>query len=143
MLLTYGCTHYVEKQHTWLSFVTPYKAVQVTASLEAHSEPLSVSTTLGDPVIARWVYKNCHDTASQKVTSADLVELEMVDFDVILCLDWLHSCYALIDIRTRIVHFQFPNEQILEWNGSILAPTGRFMSYHKARKNISKGYIII
>ena len=65
----------------------------------------------------------------------------MVDFDVILGMDGLHSCYASIDCRTRIVSFQFPDEQILEWKGTSLAPMGRFISYLKARKIISKGYL--
>ena len=65
----------------------------------------------------------------------------MVDFDVILGMDWLHSCYASVDCRTRIVRFQFPDEPILEWKGSSLAPMGRFISYLKARKMISKGYL--
>ena len=67
-----------------LSFVTPYIAVQFSVSPETLLEPISVSTPVGDPVIARWVYRNFPVTVSQKVTSADLVELEMVDFDVIL-----------------------------------------------------------
>ncbi|KAH0709559.1 hypothetical protein KY284_010986 [Solanum tuberosum] len=91
--------------------------------------------------MARRVYRNCPVIVSQKVTSADLVELEMVDFDVILGMDWLHSCYASVNCRTRIVHFQFPDEPILEWKGSSLAPMGRFISYLKARKMISKGYL--
>ena len=52
--------------------------------LETHSEPISVSTPVGDPVIARQVYRNCPVIVSQKVTLADLVQLEMVDFDVII-----------------------------------------------------------
>ena len=124
-----------------LSFVTPYIAVQFSVSPETLSEPFSVSTPVGDPVIARRVYRNCPVTVSQKVTSADLVELEMVDFDVILGMDWLHSCYASVDCRTRIVRFQFPDEPILEWKGSSLAPMGRFISYLKARNMISKGYL--
>ena len=52
--------------------------------LETHSEPISVSTPVGDPVIARQVYRNCPVIVSQKVTLADLVQLEMVDFDVIV-----------------------------------------------------------
>ena len=88
-----------------LSFVTPYIAVQFSVSPETLSEPFSVSTPVGDPVIARRVYRNCPVTVSQKVTSANLVELEMVDFDVILGMDWLHSQYASVDYRTRIVHF--------------------------------------
>ena len=101
----------------------------------------SVSTPVGDQVIARRVYRNCPVIVSQNVTSADLVELEMVDFDVILGMDWLHSCYASVNCITTIVRFQFPDEPILEWKGSILAPMGRFISYLKDRKMISKGYL--
>ena len=46
----------------------------------------------------------------------------MVDLDVILGIDWFHSCYALVDYRTSIVCFQFPDEPILEWKGSSLEP---------------------
>ena len=56
-------------------------------------------------------------------------------------MDWLHSCDATFDFRTRIVRFQFLDESILEWKGSSLAPMSRFISYLKARTMISKGYI--
>uniref|UniRef100_M1DMG2 Gag-pol protein n=1 Tax=Solanum tuberosum TaxID=4113 RepID=M1DMG2_SOLTU len=112
-----------------LSFITPYIAVKFDVSPETLSELFSVSTLVGDPVIARWVYINCPVTISQKVTSADLVEFEIVGFDVIVGMNWLHSCYASVDYRTRIVHFQFPDEPILEWKGSRLTPMGRFISY--------------
>ncbi|KAH0720184.1 hypothetical protein KY290_005094 [Solanum tuberosum] len=65
----------------------------------------------------------------------------MVDFDIILRMDWLHSCYASVDCRTRIVRFQFPSDPVLEWKGSSLMHIGRFISYLKARKMIFKGYI--
>ncbi|WP_262420523.1 hypothetical protein [Escherichia coli] len=35
----------------------------------------------------------------------DLVELDQIDFDVIIGMDWLHACYASVDCRTRVVHF--------------------------------------
>ncbi|KAH0655125.1 hypothetical protein KY290_030926 [Solanum tuberosum] len=72
-----------------LSFVTPYIAVQFSVSPENLSEPFSVSTPVGDPVITR----------------------------------------------------RFPDEPILEWKGSSLAPMGQLISYLKARKMISKGYL--
>ena len=77
-----------------LSFVTPYIAVLFNVCPETLSEPFLVSTLITDPVTARREYNFCPVTVSQKATSADLVELEIVDFDVILVMDWLHSCYA-------------------------------------------------
>ena len=99
-------------------------AAQSSISPETLSEPFSLSTPVDDPVTARRAYRNCPVIVPQKVTSADLVELEMVDFDVILGMDWSHLCYALVYYRTGIVHFQFPNKLILELKGSILAPMG-------------------
>ena len=41
-----------------LSFVTPYITVQFNVTAESLSEPFSVSTVVGDPVIARRVFRN-------------------------------------------------------------------------------------
>ena len=47
----------------------------------------------------------------------DLVELDMVDFDVIFGMDWLNACFASINCRIRVVKFNFFNGPVLEWNG--------------------------
>ncbi|KAH0777857.1 hypothetical protein KY290_009268 [Solanum tuberosum] len=44
-------------------------------------------------------------------------------------------------VRIWIVRFQFPNKPVLEWKGNNSVPVGRFFSYLKARKVISKGEI--
>lgn len=72
---------------------------------------------------------------------ADLVELEIVDFDIILGMDWLHACYTSIDCRARVVKFQILNEPIIECASSLAEPKGHFFSYFKARNLISKGCI--
>ena len=37
--------------------------------------------------------------------------------------------------------FQIPNESVIEWSSSSGIPKGRFISYLKARKSVSKGCI--
>ncbi|XP_070054567.1 uncharacterized protein [Nicotiana tomentosiformis] len=65
----------------------------------------------------------------------------MVDFDVIMGMDLLASCYANVDCHTNMVRFQFPGEPVIEWEGNIDTPKGRFISYLNAREMILKGYI--
>ena len=63
----------------------------------------------------------------------------MTDFDVIMGMDWLASCYAKVDCQKKVVQFHFPGEAMLEWSGHIATPRGKFISYLKARKMIRKG----
>ncbi|XP_070029791.1 uncharacterized protein [Nicotiana sylvestris] len=124
-----------------LSYVTPYIAKKFGIEPEKLCEPFEVSTPVGESVIVRCIYKGCPVKVHHRLTVADLVELEMLDFDVIMDMDWLESCYAKVGCRTKIVSFEFPGELVLEWKGDVVAPRGRFISYIKARKMISKGYI--
>ncbi|WMV44903.1 hypothetical protein MTR67_038288 [Solanum verrucosum] len=105
-----------------LSFVTPYVAMNFDVIPEQLSEPFSVSTPVGESILAERVYRDCPISVNHKSTMADLAELDMVDFDVILGMDWLHVCYALVDCRTRVVKFQFPNEPVSEWKSSSAVP---------------------
>ena len=68
-------------------------------------KPFEVSTPIGESIISRRVYRNCIVTFCGRDTLADLVDLDMVAFDVILAMDWLAYYYATVDCRTKIVHF--------------------------------------
>ena len=63
------------------------------------------------------VYKDCPIVVCGRTVCADLVELPMHDFDVIIGMECLHSCYAFLDCRSRVVRFGFPNEEELVWEG--------------------------
>ena len=93
-----------------LSFVTPYIAFQYNVNLETLSAPILVSTLVGDPVIATWVYRTCPYTASPKFTSVDLVEIEMVDFNVILSMDHTHVITQSI-VELGLLFFSFQMNQ--------------------------------
>ena len=74
---------------------------------------------------------------------ADHVEIDLVDFDVIMGMDWLSSCYDTIDCQTNIVNFQFPKEAVLKWKGNIGAPRGKFISYPKEKRLFQKDTFVI
>ncbi|XP_070009247.1 uncharacterized protein [Nicotiana sylvestris] len=121
------------------SYVTPYFAINLGIEPEQLSEPFLVSTPVGEFVKVTRVYRGCIVSVQGRNTKVDLIELEMADFNVIMCMDWLSSCYAMLDCRAKIVNFQFPNEEVLEWKGSSTSLVGKFISYLKAQRMISKG----
>ena len=71
----------------------------------------------------------------------ELVELDMLDFDIILGMEWLHAYFSSIDCRTRVVKFNFPNEPILEWKRKNPLPRVLIIACFKACNMISKGCI--
>ncbi|XP_070034838.1 uncharacterized protein [Nicotiana tomentosiformis] len=97
-----------------LSYVTPLVASKFGIKLE-FVKHFEVSTPVGDSVIAKRVYRGCILVVHSRSTVADLIELDMVEFDVIMGMDWLASCHANVDCRSKMVRFQFPWEPVLEW----------------------------
>ncbi|XP_070019392.1 uncharacterized protein [Nicotiana sylvestris] len=110
------------------------------ATLDRQSAEASAEViTVGESVKVTRVYRGCTVSVQGRNTKADLIELEMVDFNVIMGMDWLSSCYAMLDCHAKIVRFQFPNEEVLEWKGSSASLVGKFISYLKAQRMIGKG----
>ena len=63
---------------------------------------------------------------------ADLLKLDILDFDVILGLHWFQACYASFDCTTVLIKFQFPNEQVLEWKRNLVVPKGSILYFFLA-----------
>ena len=88
-----------------LFFVTPYVAINIDVLLEKNLEPFSVSTLVSESILVERVCCDYIISVNHKDTMAHLVELDMVDFDVILGMNWLHVLYASVECRTRVVKF--------------------------------------
>lgn len=72
------------------------------------------------------VYRKCNFFLSYRVYLVDLVEFDMLDFNVIWGMDWPHSFYASIDCRTRVVNIQFLKKPVPEWKEGKSIPKGSF-----------------
>lgn len=54
-------------------------------------------------MIARRVYRVCVVSIGSKDTVVDLFKLDTVNFNIILGMYWLHSCYDSLDCQTHRV----------------------------------------
>ena len=102
-----------------LSFVTPLITRNFDIFLDILNETSMGTTLVGVSVVAKRVYRNFTIMLPYRVTHVELVELDMVDFDVIFAIEWLHDCLASIDCRRRFLNSNLPNEPFLEWKGGI------------------------
>ena len=124
-----------------LSFVSSLLALTFEIFPEILYDPIVVSMPLRENVRTYRVCKDFPIVVCGKIMCADLVELPMRDFDVILGMDWLHSCYACMDCRSRVVRFRFPNEEELVWEGYNCSRPSPLISNLQANKIMSKGLL--
>ncbi|XP_070036532.1 uncharacterized protein [Nicotiana tomentosiformis] len=100
-----------------LSYVTPYVATSFGIEPEQLHEPFSVSTPVDESIMVVQIYRECVVTVHGRDTMVDLIELGIINFDLIMGMDWLYSCFAKHDCRTRIMRLEFPNEPTVDLGG--------------------------
>ena len=66
-----------------LSFVIPNVAMNFEIIPEQLSEQFIVSTPVGESILAERFYRDCPISVSHRSTMADLIDLNMVYYDVI------------------------------------------------------------
>ncbi|XP_070038259.1 uncharacterized protein [Nicotiana tomentosiformis] len=102
---------------------------------------MRVSTPVGDSVVVDHVYCSCVFTIGSLETSADLLFLDMVDFDVILGMDWLTPYHAILDCYAKTVTLSMLGLPQIEWKWTSGHSTSRVISYVKARRMVEKGFL--
>ncbi|XP_070041114.1 uncharacterized protein [Nicotiana tomentosiformis] len=68
----------------------------------------------------------------------DLLILSLVDFDVILGIDWLSPCHAIQDCHANTVTLAMPRLPRVEWRGSLDYVPSILISYVKAQRMVGK-----
>ncbi|XP_073041787.1 uncharacterized protein [Primulina eburnea] len=62
------------------------------------TEPFRIATPTSRAIETDEIYRDCKISISDQTFSADLIQLVMVDFDVILGMDWLARNRAMVDV---------------------------------------------
>ncbi|XP_070042958.1 uncharacterized protein [Nicotiana tomentosiformis] len=114
-------------------------AMIIGVTRESLGTPVYVSTPLGDFVIVDRIYRSCIITFCCYETRADLLLLDMIDFEDILCMDWLSPYHAILDFHAKTVTLAIPELPRLEWKGSSVSTSSQVISFLKARHMVEKG----
>ncbi|KAJ1395844.1 Aspartic peptidase domain superfamily [Sesbania bispinosa] len=99
------------------SFVSLSFATQLGKRPSSLDETLAVTTLVGEILLAGCVYRSYVVSIRGKELFANLIALDMVDFDVILGMDWLSSHYATLDCHNKVVKFEIPGESAFSFQG--------------------------
>ncbi|XP_070020604.1 uncharacterized protein [Nicotiana sylvestris] len=121
------------------SYVSSYFAPHLGVSRDSLRFPINVSTHMGDSLIVDRVYRSCVVALSGFETRADLLLLNMVDFDVFLSMDWLSPHYAISDYHTKTMKLAMPGVPRVEWRDTIDHTSIRVISFIKSQRMVVKG----
>ncbi|XP_073223506.1 uncharacterized protein [Cicer arietinum] len=99
------------------SFVSLWFATRLGKCSSSLEEPLVVATPVGGNLLAKSVYHSCDITIDGKVLPVDLLVIDLIDFDVILGMDWLVFHHATLDCHNKVVKFEIPEKSVFSFQG--------------------------
>ncbi|KAJ1379399.1 Aspartic peptidase domain superfamily [Sesbania bispinosa] len=122
------------------SFVSLSFATQLAKSPSSLDETLAVTTPVREILLADCVYRSCVVSIGGKELFANLIAPDMVDFDVILGMDWLASHYATLDCHNKVVRFEMPGESAFSFQREQGWEPHNLISTLGASKLMRKGF---
>ncbi|XP_070032768.1 uncharacterized protein [Nicotiana tomentosiformis] len=94
---------------------------------------------MGDSVVVDHVYRSCVVTFGSFKTSVDILLPDMVDFDVILGMDWPSPYHAILDCHAKTMTLAMPELPRLKWKGNLGHSMSKVIFHVKARRMVKKG----
>ncbi|XP_075524472.1 uncharacterized protein LOC142556859 [Primulina tabacum] len=81
------------------------------------TEPFRIATPTNRAVETNEIYRDCKISISDQTFSTDLIQLIMVDFDVILGMDWLARNSAIVDCKGKRVKLLTAEQKEVVFHG--------------------------
>ncbi|KAI5335840.1 hypothetical protein L3X38_025974 [Prunus dulcis] len=101
----------------------------------------SISLPTGDVLFADMVFKGSFVQVGDAVLEADLIPLDLVDFDIILRMDWLEKHHASADCFQKEVVLRSPGQPEVTFRGERKVFPSCLISAITARRLLKKGCV--
>ena len=105
LLINHFCAHVLFDSGATHSCVNPVFAKKLASSPDEMDVQFYVSTPLGPTYYTDVIYRNCVVTLEGKFLPADLIQLNIQGWDVILGIDWLTRYKVTIDCEGKSITF--------------------------------------
>ena len=86
--------------------------------MEKTDEEWQIQLPSGGSILTNTICKDCKVEIQEWMMDADLIVVDMHDFDVIFGMNWLSRNFAFIDCRARNVTFKRPHFQDFSFQGT-------------------------
>ena len=94
------------------SFLSPMFAKMIAKTFRELDFNLIVTTPVGKQVVCKTYDPNCSVLLGEINLPADLIILDMHDFDVILGIDWLEKYHVTMDFFSKTITFKLKGDQV-------------------------------
>ncbi|KAL0549287.1 hypothetical protein IC582_013768 [Cucumis melo] len=121
------------------SFISSTFVLHARLEVEPLHHVLSVSTPSGECMLSKEKVKTCQIEIAGHVIEVTLLVLDMLDFDVILGMDWLAANHASIDCSRKEVTFNPPSRASFKFKGEGSRSLPQVISAIRASKLLSQG----
>ncbi|XP_073030785.1 uncharacterized protein [Primulina eburnea] len=99
------------------SFMSKRFAKKLGRRPDKLTEPFRIATPTSRAIETEEIYRDCEISINNQTFSADLIQLIMVDFDIILGMDWLARNSAIVDCKGKEVKLRTPNQEEVVFHG--------------------------
>ncbi|GJZ83575.1 putative reverse transcriptase domain-containing protein [Tanacetum coccineum] len=130
---------YVDSEHSTHSIISTTFSKKLNMNPIPLIERVIISTPMKNHMLIDHEYVNCPLRFADRIRPANLLPIHMLDFDVILGMDWLASHRATIDCYARTVIFGNVRQPEFVYHGSSSLKSVKLISAMKARTLISHG----
>ncbi|KAA0061256.1 gag protease polyprotein [Cucumis melo var. makuwa] len=121
------------------SFISSAFVLHARLEVEPLHHVLSVSTPSGECMLSKEKVKACQIEIAGHVIEVTLLVLDMLDFDVILGMDWLAANHVSIDCSRKEVTFNPPSMASFKFKGGGSRSLPQVISAIRASKLLSQG----